>query len=1335
MLTSPKATWKHTLYMEVTFFQDKATKKVDLKPMTVALKLGRGKKQTTAGTAFLELSDFAADGTRVDKVCLGEVSFYPRRGNGLSHSTQIIPITPGSNPTTLKVSFETQWMFIDGKLIVRNPNKAPSARAAQPNASSGGDDDASYDLQTVTFDSEDEETSIGGADRVEFSADDESAAPSAASADQAALIAQLRSQIAALKTAHEQASGDCKRAEEKLETYRVTIKTKNDQISELKASRDEKIAMLAAYDGKLAVAEERAIALQSKLDATFSSLAERDKKAEADRAAFEKELRELRARNEELHQRLTADTSSNAQFLASMESRNAEAAATLKAERAARRKAEKDLKALTRQAKTLAQELSEVKGAAAEPVIVIHSVSDEKTPREGAAAIRESSEEELRTLRAEVNLLRAECETHKAHVAELTDRALGEAASRESELHRVANERDACKQAALEHELRARQLEREGVVLRDQMQALQQRNAALSETARESLDARAQAQSAMVELREMQSTMMADISTKQRELTARAAEQTAHLDDLRTQAAMQLQSMEMAHVQEKEELRAQLQRLEVQLAQKAEAERELKAGTVVDAALSLGKDVGMADAGALKQLWTRQKLEYEQMTERAREDARRAEEEAARHERRANNFERSLNDNRRVTEEAKRHAAEVQAKYDALVALAEERQASSQQVQREHTVVARRVAELERALSEARNEVQHTQMRLTAATSAAEATQGACDSAEQRALAAQRTADALRDSHKSEVSALRAQLTAARTEARNAEDALAAAMSERDSFQRRVGLLETELEERDVAEQELSELLHQSQAKQRAAQRSAETAQETLVRERAVAAELRAQAELQGRVKTEEEVAQVRDAEAARARVAAEALEASVQRERARADELQAQLAALQSADAEVRRELHTCKEEARAATAHGAQLDELLRKKNGQLTALEAQAQSAEASLAQCNAQVGDLKVQAQALGQEAQSQRSRADAAALLATQLQASLDTLRIEAGASRDTHTTQARAAEESARAAQRIATEAQHATRAVEAERDALRAQCTELQSALADERALVASAQLTAERVPLMQQELTASHEALRAAEGRLQQLREASGDLGRKVESLAALERDRRQRKLIISAVLLGAADEGAAEAVSRSSASIVTSLQSWKALAADGDASCLSKLANSYARLLQSSSLSYYHCVRVLAQLCSVAHALRTQCQLAINDPYVTGVVVSANRSKGQGALDDFLGKMELATERAFVAVGTAVFRRVHAYLAPAILNHMPPQDANKIEETVVDSGNERGKYMSHTVMSTLTDVRDWLQRYALPDTVLKQLFVTLAYNLNAYLFQYLIQVGHGL
>lgn len=151
---------------------------------------------------------------------------------------------------------------------------------------------------------------MGGSEQLEFTEDDDSAL-----GDQSQLIQDLQREIAALKQAHELAAGDLKRSEEKLETYRVTIKTKNDQIAALKASRDEKIAAVAQYDTKLAAAEEKAIGLQvggvcacvcscahcfpwqSKLDASYRSLQDWEAKSKKDREAHEKELREVSSKS------------------------------------------------------------------------------------------------------------------------------------------------------------------------------------------------------------------------------------------------------------------------------------------------------------------------------------------------------------------------------------------------------------------------------------------------------------------------------------------------------------------------------------------------------------------------------------------------------------------------------------------------------------------------------------------------------------------------------------------------------------------------------------------------------------------------------------------------------------------------------------------------------------------------------------------------------------------------------------------------------------------------------------------------------------------------------
>jgi hypothetical protein len=66
------------------------------------------------------------------------------------------------------------------------------------------------------------------------------------------------------------------------------------------------------------------------------------------------------------------------------------------------------------------------------------------------------------------------------------------------------------------------------------------------------------------------------------------------------------------------------------------------------------------------------------------------------------------------------------------------------------------------------------------------------------------------------------------------------------------------------------------------------------------------------------------------------------------------------------------------------------------------------------------------------------------------------------------------------------------------------------------------------------------------------------------------------------------------------------------------EGDASCLKKVANGFGRLLQSSTQSYYHAVRVLAQLCSISRALHDEFNLAINDPSRGGVTLARNRTK---------------------------------------------------------------------------------------------------------------------
>jgi hypothetical protein len=129
-------------------------------------------------------------------------------------------------------------------------------------------------------------------------------------------------------------------------------------------------------------------------------------------------------------------------------------------------------------------------------------------------------------------------------------------------------------------------------------------------------------------------------------------------------------------------------------------------------------------------------------------------------------------------------------------------------------------------------------------------------------------------------------------------------------------------------------------------------------------------------------------------------------------------------------------------------------------------------------------------------------------------------------------------------------------------------------------------------RVPELEEELAAAQEANRTAEKRLKQLRESSGELGEKVEQLVGLEKERRERKLVISCVLLGTTDDNAREQVNRSAKGISDALVEWGALSNDGDSSCLTKIGNGYQLLLQSSVHSYYHCIRVLAQVNFIFH-----------------------------------------------------------------------------------------------------------------------------------------------
>lgn len=566
-------------------------------------------------------------------------------------------------------------------------------------------------------------------------------------------------------------------------------------------------------------------------------------------------------------------------------------------------------------------------------------------------------------------------------------------------------------------------------------------------------------------------------------------------------------------------------------------------------------------------------------------------------------------------------------------------------------------------------------------------------------------------------------------------DKCKAAEIDRDSNARRISLLQSELAARSKAEAALSDELAAAETKLRSTMRALSLAEENLAQERARVHALEETEKLKSAsLEVEVDAKTTSLQELSQRLVAAESQikskESAVASERAKADALHTQVSQLVAAEAAQQRELETVRQELQGVKEHAKATEEMLERKNKNIATLEAEVQSVEAELAKVESQLALFRRQAADRNVEAASQRERAEAASQLSVQLREKLDEAGRDMTATREAHAKEKQNADETIASCKRREKEAAAKTRELEQERELLRGRMAECEMQLRAEQTRADALASKVERFAEMEEELAAANEANRAAEKRIKQLRESSGELGEKVEQLVALEKERRERKLVISCVLLGATDDNAREQVQRSAKALGDSLHEWGTFANE-DASCLTKIGNAYQLALQSSIHSYYHCIRVLAQLCALARVLRqSPHELVINDPARTGVVCTSDRSPGHGAVDEFVAKIEHATEKAFVAVGEAVFRRVHPYLAPAILNHMPAQDEHRIEETVVDSGNERGKFMSHTVLSTLTDARDWMVRYGLPEAVMKQLFVTLTYNLNSYLFQYLIQ-----
>ena len=1450
------ATWKHNVELEVTFFQDKKTKDVDEKNLSLVLKVGPHGKTTTVGSKVLDLADFYRDGNKADK---------------------IVALTQGSNPVTLKITIESHWTHIDNKFIIRGK----TGRAITESQ------DEEYDLKTVTFDSEDE-MSIGGGN-LDFSLDRESddeggnnAALNATILEQTREIESLKAELEQSKAANKQLKEDLKMSEGKIETYRNTIKTKNDQINDIKASRDEKVALLAGAEAKITAGEEKIIALQSKLDVTSKLLQERESKNEEDRKKFERELRELRSRNEELHSKLTSETASNAKFLQAMEKQSAEAAEQLLAEKNARKKAEQELQNVARMEESLINELQGVvqeekkevkeddqakakdsgdvptsmkqKDIAGAVVDVIRNRRRGDRRRDSTVKAKESGaskddkiaelEAKIKSLTADCNRAKAENESLKAQISDLTDRLSSQSSFQQSESSRLANERDSAKRTLQEAEQRIKVLERETTSNKNELQALRKRNEALAQSVRESLEARAVANSALLEMKEVQSKLAVEIGAKQRDLARSQAAQQQKIAELRSQAASQLQEMEMNHVQQVEELRNKLQRLEKTVVEKDEKIANLMArsaeepneeeqvqkktprGTVADAALAIGKGVGMGEAGAVREKYLREKLEFERIAERAREDLRKAEEEALKYEKRVREMERTLAHAKRIAEESKRRAADAESKYVSLKEVSDENAQVLESAEKEFVELSAKTNKLEARLKEKDLSLEQLQMKCSSLTKDVELARKETESAEKQAAMAEKAMEEMKVSHKQELENTYRRLQEMRNELRDASDKLEAVEADRDYHARRIGVLEAEIKAQDDMEKELSDQLSAVESKLRATTRAHQVAEEASTRERGHVEQLQQEltsmrqveetlrkeqlslkeelVKVQGDskaaleeattklekltrehkevtanitqtesavvTKAKEEVAQAEQKmdeikkELAQEKQRTSTLELElegksttvtelgnrltstearmkeleshsdemIKAERQKVEELHAQVSTLSASEAELKKEVNALKQEVQSATEHAQSLDQLLERKNTNIATLEKEVENSEAEMAHLEADLALLKKMTTEQKEEAKTQRERADAATLLSQQLQAKFESVNTERNVETEEKSKQLRTIESELSEVKRSLKEEERKLKDAESERDSLKVRCQELEQSIESQEEKMSEMKHDAEKVPELEEELSAAQESLKASEKRLRQLREASGELGEKVEMLASMEKERRERKLVISSVLLGASDESK-ELVSQSTKRIIDSLKEWDTLEANqgqGDASCLTKIANAYLLLLQSSTLSYYHCVRVLSQLCALSSALRAEFSLSINDPEQTGVVETKNRNKGQGAIDEFISKIESCTEKAFVGLGNAVFRRVNPYLAPSILNHLPAQDVNNIEETVVDAGNERGKFMTHTVLSTLTDFRDWLARYSIPNAVCKQLFDTLMYNLNAYLFQYLIQ-----
>lgn len=193
-----QATWKHNTEMEITFIQDKKSKELESKDLQLVLKVGKTKKAfAVGGTTTLELADFYRDGTKAEK---------------------IIPLSQGSNPTTLKLSLQTTWLYIDGKLIVRGK----TGRPIQQHGEEEEEGEQDYDLRTGSFDSEDDlskDVSTGALSEDE-EGDNATSVLGALSRPASVAVSPTAAELESLKSLCDQLRGDLKQSEDKLDTYR-----------------------------------------------------------------------------------------------------------------------------------------------------------------------------------------------------------------------------------------------------------------------------------------------------------------------------------------------------------------------------------------------------------------------------------------------------------------------------------------------------------------------------------------------------------------------------------------------------------------------------------------------------------------------------------------------------------------------------------------------------------------------------------------------------------------------------------------------------------------------------------------------------------------------------------------------------------------------------------------------------------------------------------------------------------------------------------------------------------------------------------------------------------